>query len=85
MYLTIYSVDHETDALIQQVIRSEFADRTIIMIAHRLDTLLDFDKIAVLEDGCLVEFDNPQTLLAKENGSFSALYNAEKRKSLSLS
>ncbi|KAJ6438338.1 ABC multidrug transporter [Purpureocillium lavendulum] len=45
------SVDSQTDAKIQEVIRTEFKDRTIIMIAHRLDTLLDFDKVAVLDGG----------------------------------
>ncbi|TQS33828.1 hypothetical protein Golomagni_05814 [Golovinomyces magnicellulatus] len=73
------SVDGQTDAAIQSIIRSEFKDRTIIMIAHRLDTLLDFDKIAVLEKGALVEFDSPQNLLADTKSCFSALYRAETR------
>lgn len=64
--------------MIQNVIRSEFKDRTIIMIAHRLDTLLDFDKIAVLERGNLVEYGTPENLLAKVDGAFSRLYRADK-------
>lgn len=75
-----YSVDRQTDAMIQQVIRSQFKDRTIIMIAHRLDTLLDFDKIAMLDQGSLVEFDSPRNLLKKPNGYFFALYRAEKKR-----
>lgn len=75
-----YSVDSKTDALIQQVIRTEFKDRTVIMIAHRMHTLLDFDKIAVLENGELVEFDTPTALLANEEGAFATLYRADKSK-----
>lgn len=74
------SVDRQTDAMIQQVIRSQFKDRTIIMIAHRLDTLLDFDKIAMLDQGSLVEFDSPRNLLKRANGYFFALYRAEKKR-----
>lgn len=74
------SVDSQTDARIQEVIRSEFSNCTIIMIAHRLDTLLDFDKIAVLDRGTLVEFGAPQELLANEMGAFSRLYHADQSK-----
>ncbi|UPK94751.1 hypothetical protein LCI18_005686 [Fusarium solani-melongenae] len=74
------SVDTQTDARIQEVIRSEFSDCTIIMIAHRLDTLLDFDKVAVLDKGALVEFGAPMELLADEAGAFTRLYRADKSK-----
>ena len=67
------SVDHETDALMQRVIREEFGDCTIIAVAHRLDTLLDFDKIALLSKGELIEFDSPRALLARES-AFKELY-----------
>ncbi|EEU44794.1 uncharacterized protein NECHADRAFT_96302 [Fusarium vanettenii 77-13-4] len=70
----------QTDARIQEVIRSEFSDCTIIMIAHRLDTLLDFDKVAVLDRGALVEFGAPTELLADEAGAFTRLYRADKSK-----
>ncbi|RSM15280.1 hypothetical protein CEP52_000842 [Fusarium oligoseptatum] len=72
------SVDTQTDARIQEVIRSEFSDCTIIMIAHRIDTLLDFDKVAVLDKGTLVEFGAPTELLADEAGAFTRLYRADK-------
>ncbi|CAM1508146.1 Fc.00g049940.m01.CDS01 [Cosmosporella sp. VM-42] len=72
------SVDSQTDVKIQEVIRSEFLDRTIVMIAHRLDTLLDFDKIAVLDAGSLVEFGSPGELLADDKGTFARLYRADK-------
>lgn len=48
------------------------------MIAHRLDTLLDFDKIAVLDGGALVEVGAPAELLSNEQGVFSKLYRADK-------
>lgn len=57
------SIDLATDKVIQEVIRQEFEGATIISIAHRLDSILDFDRIAVLSDGQLVEFDHPQVLL----------------------
>ena len=60
----------------QKIIRSEFKNHTIIMIAHRLDSLLDFDRVAVLNKGNLVEFDAPSVLLEKDRSAFSKLYYA---------
>jgi ABC-type multidrug transport system fused ATPase/permease subunit len=48
------------------------------MIAHRIDTLLDFDKVAVLDRGSLVEFGEPEELLKDEGGAFTRLYRANK-------
>jgi ATP-binding cassette subfamily C (CFTR/MRP) protein 1 len=62
----------------QEVIRTEFSDCTIIMIAHRIDTLLDFDKVAVLDRGSLAEFGAPQELLTDTGGAFTKLYHANK-------
>lgn len=64
------SVDIETDAHIQRTIRSEFKHKTIITIAHRLNTVIDSDKILVLDQGRVAEFDSPQNLLEKEGGHF---------------
>ncbi|KAK0112722.1 hypothetical protein ONS95_014458 [Cadophora gregata] len=61
------SVDSETDILIQKVMREKFKDRTVICVAHRLDTIRDCDRIAVMDGGKLVEFDSPQELLARES------------------
>ncbi|KAI7788103.1 hypothetical protein LA080_013410 [Diaporthe eres] len=75
------SVDTETDAKIQQLIRSEFQDYTIIMIAHRLSSLVDFDRVAVLDGGKLVEFGNPADLLREGSGHFARLYGKSMRSS----
>ncbi|CDR36994.1 CYFA0S01e06238g1_1 [Cyberlindnera fabianii] len=56
------SVDYETDAKIQSTIKSEFSECTILCIAHRLKTILDYDKILVLEAGEIEEFGTPMTL-----------------------
>lgn len=58
------AVDLETDELIQQTIRQEFADRTVFTIAHRLNTIMDYTRIMVLDKGFVVEFDSPENLLA---------------------
>ncbi|RFU25769.1 hypothetical protein B7463_g10568, partial [Scytalidium lignicola] len=75
------NIDMSTDALMQRVIRDEFSACTILVVAHRLDTILDSDRIAVLDDGRLVEFDSPQALLSRSS-AFSALYNARETKDL---
>ncbi|KAF9957217.1 hypothetical protein BGZ72_002050 [Mortierella alpina] len=60
------AVDMETDMLIQQTIRGPgFKGRTVLTIAHRIKTVMDFDKILVLDKGEVVEFDTPQALLRK--------------------
>jgi ATP-binding cassette, subfamily C (CFTR/MRP), member 1 len=68
------SVDRKTDELMQKIIKEEFKECTIIAVAHRLDTILDFDRIAVLGRGRLVECDSPATLLATES-AFKELYD----------
>lgn len=68
------SVDVHTDVLMQRVIREEFRECTIISVAHRLDTIVDFDRIAVLSAGRIVELGTPEELLRKEGGAFRQLY-----------
>lgn len=67
------NVDSETDALIQQTIRNRFADCTVITIAHRLNTIMDSDKVLVLDAGELVEFGHPFELINKPDGFFKQL------------
>ncbi|KAL8732959.1 MAG: hypothetical protein Q9166_002357 [cf. Caloplaca sp. 2 TL-2023] len=68
------SVDDPTDALIQRIIRQKFAKHTIIAVAHKLETIIDFDKVAVLHNGVLMEYDNPHTLLEQQESRFKQLY-----------
>jgi ABC-type transport system involved in cytochrome bd biosynthesis fused ATPase/permease subunit len=62
----VASIDMETDASIQRMIRDRFKNCTVLTIAHRLDTILDSDKIAVMDKGKLVEYDCANVLLANE-------------------
>lgn len=64
------SVDGATDAMIQQLIRDAFRNRTVLTIAHRLHTILDSDRVLVLEAGEVAEFDTPAELLQREEGLF---------------
>ncbi|KAJ9192292.1 hypothetical protein DTO164E3_8431 [Paecilomyces variotii] len=66
------SIDYATDAKIQETLR-ELKDSTIITIAHRLQTIIDYDKVLVLDHGEVVEFDHPWTLISKEGGSFRGM------------
>ncbi|GFT34184.1 multidrug resistance-associated protein 1 [Nephila pilipes] len=64
------AVDLETDSLIQGTIRKEFADASVLTIAHRLNTVMDYDRIMVLDQGKVAEFDSPETLLKDKNSIF---------------
>lgn len=67
------AVDVETDKIIQETIRKQFKDKTIVTIAHRLETVMDSDKILVLDEGEVAEFDSPQNLLESKQGIFYGL------------
>ncbi|CAG9836011.1 unnamed protein product [Diabrotica balteata] len=67
------NVDPYTDALIQKTIRKKFANCTVLTIAHRLNTIMDSDKVLVMDAGKAVEFDHPFTLLKNINGVFYSL------------
>ncbi|KAG0301522.1 hypothetical protein BGZ98_008272, partial [Dissophora globulifera] len=66
------SVDHETDARIQATIREEFKESTLLTIAHRLRTIIDFDKVLVMDHGQVVQFDTPWNLI-REDGIFRGM------------
>ncbi|KAI0303610.1 ABC transporter [Multifurca ochricompacta] len=66
------SVDYETDRKIQETIATEFHDRTILCIAHRLRTIIAYDRICVLDNGIIAEFDPPDVLYA-QNGIFRTM------------
>jgi len=75
------SIDNETDAAIQRQIRDGFVGSTTITIAHRLHTILDSDRVLVLDDGKVLEYDAPATLLADSASRFRALVDAAKGRS----
>ena len=64
------AVDMTTDTLIQRSIREEFANTTLLVVAHRLSTVADFDRILVMRDGKAEEFGTPRDLIDKEEGVF---------------
>uniref|UniRef100_A0A1J3IMN5 ABC-type xenobiotic transporter n=1 Tax=Noccaea caerulescens TaxID=107243 RepID=A0A1J3IMN5_NOCCA len=84
------AVDVRTDALIQKTIREEFKSCTMLIIAHRLNTIIDCEKILVLDSGRVQEFSTPENLLSNERSSFSKMVqstgaaNAEYLRSLVL-
>jgi len=74
------AVDMHTDALVQKTIRESFQDRTILTIAHRIDTIMDYDRILVLDNGKVAEFDCPNELL-KRDSIFRGLVRSAKQQS----
>eukprot|EP00026_Physarum_polycephalum_P008133 Phypoly_transcript_08211.p1 GENE.Phypoly_transcript_08211~~Phypoly_transcript_08211.p1 ORF type:complete len:494 (+),score=50.90 Phypoly_transcript_08211:78-1484(+) len=73
------SLDFNTDLLIKKTVRECFASKTTITIAHRLDTIMDSDRVMVFEQGKLVEFENPAILLANPTSEFSKLVAAARK------
>ncbi|GMM34193.1 hypothetical protein DASC09_015180 [Saccharomycopsis crataegensis] len=67
------AVDVKTDKIVQETIRNKFNDRTILTIAHRIDTIMDNDKILVLDRGEVKEFDSPANLLKNKDSLFYSL------------
>ncbi|KAM9804854.1 LOW QUALITY PROTEIN: ATP-binding cassette sub-family C member 4-like [Neosynchiropus ocellatus] len=64
------NVDPRTDGLIQQTIRDKFQECTVLTIAHRLNTVMDCDRILVLDAGSIEEYDEPYALLQNQDGLF---------------
>jgi ABC-type multidrug transport system fused ATPase/permease subunit len=67
------NVDFDSDEAIQKCIRDDFAKCTIITIAHRLNTVLDYDRILVLDRGTIAEFDSPKELIAQKGAFYRML------------
>ena len=68
------NIDYHTDQIIQNVIRNELQGSTVVTIAHRLDTVLDYDKIMVMDSGRIVEFDSPELLLKRKDSYFARMF-----------
>ncbi|XP_065643858.1 multidrug resistance-associated protein 1-like isoform X2 [Hydra vulgaris] len=71
------SVDHETDSFIQEVIRKEFKSSTVLCIAHRLNTILDYDRIIVLRNGQIIEYDSPKVLFQRQGDFYKMMKDAD--------
>ncbi|GMN72357.1 hypothetical protein TIFTF001_053545 [Ficus carica] len=66
-------MDNSTDAILQRTIRREFADSTVITVAHRIPTVMDCSKVLAISDGKLVEYDEPSKLMNSEASLFGQL------------
>jgi ABC-type multidrug transport system fused ATPase/permease subunit len=68
------SIDIKTETIIQKAINEVLKESTVITIAHRIKTILHYDRILVLADGEIVEYDEPGKLLENNNSLFYELY-----------
>lgn len=69
-------VDGKTDTLMQRILRTEFADRTILAISHSISAVMDFDRVVVMDGGKVAEVGPPKALMAKHGSLFAALAKA---------
>jgi ABC-type multidrug transport system fused ATPase/permease subunit len=70
------SVDHVTERIMQETIRAEFRDYTVVAVSHRLDMIMDFDRVVVMDKGEVVEVGNPRILAVREGARFRELIEA---------
>ncbi|KFP36442.1 Canalicular multispecific organic anion transporter 2, partial [Chlamydotis macqueenii] len=70
------AIDLETDDLIQMTIRTQFEDCTVLTIAHRLNTIMDYTRVLVLDNGTIAEFDTPANLIASKGIFYSMAKDA---------
>ncbi|PKU36809.1 canalicular multispecific organic anion transporter 2 [Limosa lapponica baueri] len=70
------AIDLETDDLIQMTIRTQFEDCTVLTIAHRLNTIMDYTRVLVLDNGTVAEFDTPASLIASKGIFYSMAKDA---------
>ena len=70
------NVDFKTDRLIHEVIRHKFKDSTVLTIVHRLNTIMDYDKVLVLDGGRVAEFEKPEVLI-RNGGLFAEMVRSQ--------
>lgn len=78
--LTVRSVDAKTEEVVKKIIETRFKQHTVISVAHRLDTIVDFDRVVVMEHRSIVEIGRPKKLLATTS-KFKALWDANRARS----
>ena len=69
------SIDMNTEQVIQKAMNLVLENSTVITVAHRIKTIINYDKILVLDNGEVKEFDSPQNLLKNEDSLFYELFN----------
>ncbi|XP_005853071.1 PREDICTED: ATP-binding cassette sub-family C member 8-like isoform X2 [Myotis brandtii] len=72
------SIDMATENILQKVVMTAFADRTVVTIAHRVHTILSADLVIVLKRGAILEFDTPEKLLSRKDSVFASFVRADK-------
>ncbi|XP_053742001.1 ATP-binding cassette sub-family C member 8 isoform X1 [Synchiropus splendidus] len=72
------SIDMATESILQKVVMTAFAERTVVTIAHRVHTILNADAVIVMKRGIILEHERPQVLLDKEDSVFSSFVRADK-------
>ncbi|XP_014889565.1 ATP-binding cassette sub-family C member 8 isoform X4 [Poecilia latipinna] len=72
------SIDMATESILQKVVMTSFADRTVVTIAHRVHTILNADLVIVMKRGIILEYDTPQALLDREDSVFASFVRADK-------
>lgn len=74
--MLIFSFFFRTDCLIRQTIQNKFPNCTILTIAHRIQSIIDSDRVLVMDGGRIIEFDTPYNLLQKSDGVFNDMVKA---------
>uniref|UniRef100_A0A8C5BBM9 ATP-binding cassette, sub-family C (CFTR/MRP), member 8 n=1 Tax=Gadus morhua TaxID=8049 RepID=A0A8C5BBM9_GADMO len=72
------SIDMATESILQKVVMTAFADRTVVTIAHRVHTILNADLVIVMKRGIILEYDRPHALLEKDDSVFASFVRADK-------
>ena len=70
------SVDQATEKVMQEIIKTEFERYTVVAVSHRLDMIMDFDEVVVMDKGCIIEVGNPRMLASEAGSRFGELVRA---------